>query len=383
MGKFAGRRAASLRTIHRAVRKLCLKPLRHGVAACKADHYVKRYRSRDFALALLFYFILGLHSLRELHVRLTEDRHLTELSSMRGICNAQLANLLHDRPSALWAPLLAELLKRVRPPLQLPRPVWALDATFFALGCRLLSRITGRELRPENAGVKLSAVVDLDRLTPKLMHLSVGSGHDAEHTEQLLPSDLVIKGILFVFDRGYRKYQFFRDLVSRGADFITRASGTDVFRPTEPVEMDPAHPEIVSDQVGLLGGTRQEPIRLRRIVKRCEDDSEMVFLTTVMELSAADIAETYARRWDIEVFFRWLKRDVHLHRPLGYRTLNAGKHTVMAALVVYLLALLLADIETSRTTGKPVARIGPSIQRIRARLYQKPTRRELQTLGFP
>jgi hypothetical protein len=384
MAKFAKRRAPSLRTMHRAIRRICLTPLRRGVAASQADRYVKRYRSRDFALALIWYFVLGLHSLRELHVHLSENRGLTELSSMHGISNAQLANLLHDRPPALWAPLVAVLLARVEPVRQLlPQSVWALDATFFTLGCRLLSRMTGRELQPENAGVKLSAVVDLECLAPRVIHLSVGSGHDAEHTEQLLPGHRVITGILFVFDRGYRKYQFFRDLIGRGADFITRACATDRFRAIASVLPDPAHPEIVCDELGWLGGTRQEPIHLRRIVKRCDDGSEVVFLTTIMDLSATDIALIYARRWDIESFFRWLKRNVHLQRPLGYRTLHAAEHTIMAALVVYLLALLLAETTVDPETGRIVVHIGPTLQRLRARLYAKPQAHELRALGVP
>ena len=381
MGKFAKRRSASLRTMHRAIRTLCLKPLRQGVTATKADRYVKHYGSRDFALALIWYFVLGVRSLRELHVRLSEDRHLTELSSMRGISNAQLANLPHDRPSALWQPLLAHLRAHLQPMRTLlPRPVWALDATFFTLGSRLLARVTGRELQPENAGIKLSAVVNLENCAPQRTHVSTGSGHDAEHADKLLPPDLPIAGILFLFDRGYRNYQFFRDLIGRHADFITRACATDVFRPVATMLPDAEHPEIVSDELGWLGGTRQEPIWLRRVVKH-DDRGEVVFLTSVMDLSGAEIAQLYAQRWDIESFFRWLKRSVHLRRPLGY-SLQAAEHTIMAALVVYLLALLLAETSTNPKTGRITVHIATALQRLRARLHHKPRARELRALGF-
>jgi hypothetical protein len=384
MAKFAQRRDASLRTMHRAIRKLCLAPLRRGVQASGADRYVKRYRSRDFALSLIWYFVLGLHSLRELHVYLQANPMLTELNSLRGISNAQLANLLHDRPPALWEPLLAALLARVGPVRALlPQPVWAMDATFFTLGCRLLARMLGRTLQPENAGVKLSVVLDLGSLALRSFHLSIGSGHDAEHSEQLLLAHRDITGILVVFDRGYRKYQFFRDLIGRGADFLTRAGATDCFRAVASMLLDPAHPEIVCDELGYLGGSRQKPIFLRRIVKRCGDGSELVLLTTVTDLSAADIALTYARRWDIESFFRWLKREVHLQRPLGYRSLQAAEHTILAALVVYLLARLLAETTVDPDTGRVVVHIGPALQYLRARLHAKPTARERRALGFP
>lgn len=381
MGKFAKRRAPSLRSMHRALRQRCMKPLRQGVTASRADRYVKRYRSRDFALALIWHFILGLNSLRELHVRLSEDHHLTELSSMRGISNAQLANLLHDRPAALWSALVAQLYDQIRPlGRRLPRPTWALDATFLTLGCRLLARQLGRELQPENAGMKLSTVIDLDTWAPRYTHVSCGSGHDAEHTDRLLPGDVAIAGILIVFDRGYRKYRFFRNLIAQHADFITRACATDVFRPLATMLPDEEHPEIVADELGYLGGTRQKRIWLRRVVLRT-DDGEVVFLTSVMDLSAAEIAQLYAQRWDIESFFRWLKRSVQLKRPLGY-SLQAAEHTIMAALVVYLLTRLLADTTTNTQTGKITVHIATALQRLRARFYDKPKAHELRALGF-
>ena len=382
MSKSSGRRTPSTRTMYRAIRHLCLKPLRQGVQASGADRYVKYYQSRDFALSLIWYFILGLHSLRELHVRLSEDRHLTELSSMRGISNSQLANLLRDRPVALWQALVTQLYAQIRPlGRRLPCPTWALDATFLTLGCRLWARQLGQELQPENAGVKLSTIIDLQTWAPRRTHVSCGSGHDAEHTDQLLPSDVVIAGILLIFDRGYRKYQFFRDLIARHADFITRACATDVFRPVASMLPDDAHPEIVADELGYLGGTRQQPIRVRRVVLRTHNDDEVVFLTSVLDLSAAEIAQLYARRWDIESFFRWLKGSVNLKRPLGY-SLQAAEHTIMAALVVYLLALLLAEKTTNPQTGKVTVHITTALQRLRARFHDKPTAHDLHALGF-
>lgn len=383
MAQFARRRSSSFRTLYRAVVDLCRQPLEEGVAATQADRYVKRYPSGDFALALIFHFILSLHSLRELQIRLAEDSRLTRLISLRGISHSHLPKLLHARPADLWAPLIAKLIHRLTP-AEAPAQAWAIDATTLTLGAKLLARMTGRELERENAGAKLSVVVNLDARRFQQLHISMGSGHDAEHTDRLLPVDWVIAGLTFVFDRGYRSYQFYRDLIGRRAHFVTRACSNDHFEPVRAVTLDPAHPEIISDEIGILGGTslkERERMLVRRVVKRCDDDQELVFLTTRLDLSAADVAVLYQRRWVIEIFFRWLKSNINLKRPLGYG-LEPTMHTILAALAAYCLALLLAEWTPSRTTEQPVPRIASSIQRLRARLYERPRAAELRCLGF-
>jgi hypothetical protein len=383
MDKFAAGASGSFRTLYRAIVRLCRKPLERGVAAANADHYVKRYPSRDFALALIFHFILGLRSLRELQIRLAEDSRLTRLITMRGISHSHLPKLLHDRPADLWAPLIAELIHRLSP-TDAPSKAWAIDATTLTLGAKLLGRMTGRDLERENAGAKLSIVVNLDDKQFERLHISMGSGHDAEHTDKLLPVDWIIAGLTFVFDRGYRSYQFYRDLIRRRAHFVTRECANDHFEPQRAIPLDPAHPEIVSDQIGVLGGTSlkdSERMLVRRVVKRCDDDDELIFFTTRFDLSATDVAVLYQRRWVIEIFFRWLKSTINLKRPLGYG-LEATMHTILAALAAYCLALLLAQWRPSRTTKRSVPRIASSIHRLRARLYEKPRTRELRCLGF-
>lgn len=383
MTKFAHRRSVSFRTLYRAIVELCQKPLDEGVAATNADYYVKRYRSADFALAMIFHFILGLRSLRELAIRLAEDSQLTRLISMRGISHSHLPKLLHARPADLWAPLIAQLIHRLSP-TDAPSQAWAIDATTLTLGARLLARMTGRDLERENAGAKLSVVVNLDSKRFERLHISMGSGHDAEHTNRLLPSDWIIAGLTFVFDRGYRSYAFYRDLIRRRAHFVTRECSNDHFEPMRTIPLDPAHPEIVGDEIGTLGGTSlrdSEKMLVRRVVKRCEDGAELVFFTTRLDLSAADVAMLYQRRWVIEIFFRWLKSAINLKRPLGYG-LEATMHTIFAALAAYCLALLLAQWTPSRATKRPVPMIATSIQTLRARLYERPRTRELECLGF-
>lgn len=383
MDQFALESSGPSRSLYRAVVQLCRHALDKGVAKTNADYYVKNYPSRDFALSMVFFFIMGLGSLRQLQIHLAEDSRLTRLIGMRGISISHLPKLLRDRPPELWAPLVAKLADQLRPADD-HTGVWAIDATTLTLGEKLLARMTGKQLKRQNAGAKLSAVVNLDDKRFEQVHISMGSGHDAQFVGELLPEDWEIDGLTFVFDRGYRSYPFYRDLIRRHAHFVTREAANDHFEPDRPIPLDPAHPEVISDEVGTLGGTSlkaNERMTVRRVVKRCEDGKKLVFLTTRLDLSAADVAALYQKRWVIEIFFRWLKSNVNLKRPLGY-SLAATMHTIYAALVAYCLGLLLAEWRPSQTNQRPVPRIASAMQRLRARLYEKPTQAELQALGF-
>jgi len=383
MDQFAPEPSGPSRSLYRAVVQLCGNALDKGAARAKADHYVKNYPSRDFALSLIFFFIMGLDSLRQLQIHLAEDSRLTRLISMRGISTSHLPRLLRDRPPELWAPLVAKLVDQLRPADE-HTGVWAIDATTLTLGEKLLARMTGKQLKRQNAGAKLSAVVNLDDKRFEQVHISMGSGHDAQFVGELLPADWEIDGLTFVFDRGYRSYPFYRDLIRRRAHFVTREAANDHFEPVQAISLDPAQPAIIADEIGILGGTAltdDERMLVRRVVKRCGDGKELVFFTTRLDLSAADVAALYEKRWVVEIFFRWLKSNIHLKRPLGY-TLQATMHTIYAALVAYCLGLLLAEWTPSQTTKRLVPRIASAIQRLRARLYEKPKPDELRALGF-
>lgn len=153
MAQFARKRHSSFRSLYSAIVKLCRPPLNRGVSATEADKYVKLYPSADFALAMIFHFVLGLKSLRELALNLTENNSLKRLIRMRGISTSHLPKLLHDRPPGLWAPLIVELLHRLRP-ADAPSKVWAIDATTLTLGAKLLARTTGKKLARKNAGAR-------------------------------------------------------------------------------------------------------------------------------------------------------------------------------------------------------------------------------------
>ena len=108
---------------------------------------------------------------------------------------------------------------------------------------------------------------------------------------------------------------------------------------------------------------------------------DVTFLTSCFDLSTFDVTELYRQRWMIEVFFRWLKRVIGCRKPLGYSQ-QAAEHTIYAALVAYLLTLLLAPPGLRPTDDAPTFPLKEAFGLLRAWLYQPPRRQQLSALGF-
>jgi len=357
-------------------------PLRRGVRHSGADRYVKKHRSVEFALALVSYYLLGLTSVRQLKTRLDCDRHLRRHVQLERISHAQLPKLLSRRPSALWAPLITALLSRLSTQ-RVPSCLRIMDTSFFAMSVKLFSRCHGRPFAPEAAGVKLGMVLDPHNGAPLEWDCRVGQNNDVVHLESLVPPDAPIAGLTYLFDRGFRKYEFFQSLMDRGADFITRATGQISYQVLQARPLDGRHPQIRADAMVHLGaptGRAQVSHPIRRIELRTQTET-LVFLTSRLDLSALEVTQLYRRRWEIEVFFRWLKSTIRCHKPLAYSA-TAAEHTICAALVAYLLTVLFAQLQLSRATHRPTAQIKKALTHLRAELYDRPKLAHLRALGF-
>lgn len=380
---FPTTRPPSSRTLLRHLARRCRPALKQGVVATQADRYVKRYDSCGFALALISFFLLGLSSLRELQIRLDKDRCLRRAVGWGGISVSQLLKLPHHRPAALWGPLVAHLLQAVSRAKQAGN-VRILDTSFFGMGLKLMQRSHPKKAMSEGtAGYKLGAVLDFDTAAPVHCISAVGQSTDIAYINDLVPPDQDVRGKVFLFDRGFCQYAFFDRLITAGAHFVTRAMRKLHAQVLQTLALDPEHPQIVSDTLVRLGRPQSRNLMthpLRRIVLQ-DDRGHLVLLASDLHAPAWELCELYRQRWAIEPFFRWLKTGLGCKRSVGY-SLQAAENTFWAALVAYLLTLLLADQTVHPRTGKPAIAIKRSIATIRATAYQPPTPHQLQVLAL-
>lgn len=370
------------RVTRRTIAQLCRPSLERSVARLDADHGVRRYDTVGFAIAWLCLALMDSPTIRRLRELFDLNETVRDLVGWEShISIAQSTRLQHCRPVEIWCDLLSELLARARG--QLPTSeLRVMDTSFFSGSLKLLSRqYPTKAMDPATAGIKMGTVMDPDAGTPELFVFRVGQDSDSGWADTLIAEDEVIAGRIYVFDRGFRKYAFYDRIIDGDAQFITRATAMIAYRDVESRALDPAHPEILSDDVVLLGSDKsRNPMRnpVRRIVVKNsstregnKDKKDIVLLCSDLESPAHEIAEMYRRRWDIEVFFRWLKRTIGAANPPGY-TMEAAIHWLCACLALYLILLICHQATADKPGKQAMPGFSRAMTRIRIAIDSQP-----------
>jgi putative transposase len=231
-----------------------------------------------------------------------------------------------------------------------------------------LSIFPWAKFRTTKGAVKLHVGLDHDGLLPAFMAITDGKTHDITAARALqLPKSSVV-----VMDRGYTDYAWYNQLNSRNIFFVTRQRKNARYRVTERRSVNKSK-GLTSDQTIELTGAKAKncPIALRRIgFKDAENGIQYFFLTNNFHLAASTIAAIYKSRWQIELFFKWVKQNLKIKSFLG-TSRNAVMTQIWIAVCVYLLLAYL----------KFVSKISSSLQQI-IRLLQLNLfeRRDLQAL---
>lgn len=206
--------------------------------------------------------------------------------------------------------------------------LFSMDATTISLCLSIFPWATSRRSK---AGVKLNTVLDHDGYIPAFVDISNARTHESRMAKSLsLP-----KGSIVTFDKGYICYSWFHLLGEKGIFFVTRmkdnATSKLIFR--HPVNKKTG---VTSDHT-IDVTSRGKTVRLRRIGYRdAETGKQYEFLTNHFRLSAKTIADIYKDRWQIEIFFREIKQNLHIKSYVG-RSENAVLIQIYTALTVYLL----------------------------------------------
>jgi hypothetical protein len=250
-----------------------------------------------------------------------------------------LADANEGRDWHIWADLAALLIKRARRlycndsfGIELQNTVYALDATTIDL---CLSLFPWAPFRSTKAAVRLHTLLDLRGNIPTFIHISDGRTHEINVLDMLIAE----AGAFYVMDRGYLDFSRLFALHQAGAFFVTRAKrGMNAHRVySMPADRDTG---IICDQRIMLDGfyvAQDYPEQLRRIRYTDPDSGKtLVFLTNNTALPALTIAALYKGRWQVELFFKWIKQHLRIKRFIGTSE-NAVKSQIWCAVAIYVL----------------------------------------------
>ena len=249
------------------------------------------------------------------------------------------ADANESRDWRLWSDLAALLIRRARKlyaseslGIELDNPVYALDSSTIDL---CLSLFDWAPFRSTKAAVKLHTLLDLRGSIPTFIHISDGKLHDVNVLDMLAFE----AGAFYVMDRGYVDFARLYTLHQAGAFFVTRAKSPMDARRVYSATMDRTS-GVLCDQRVMLNGfysARKYPEHLRRIRFRDpESGKTLVFLTNNTALPALTIAALYKSRWQVKLFFKWIKQHLRIKHFLGTSE-NAVKTQLWCAVATYVL----------------------------------------------
>jgi len=324
------------------------------VAAHGADHRVRRLRSRDQLIALLYGQLSGAGSLREIVGGLHSHEARLYHVGGRAVQRSTLADANAKRPAALFAELFAAMVGCAHRGLRrkIGEATYLIDAT----GVRLSGR--GSEwayFSSKACGAKVHVIYDADAEQAVYASVTAAKVNDITAAKEM-PLEA---GATYVFDLGYYDYGWWAALDGAGCRIVTRfKSNTPLTASAERALPEDEDGNILSDRIGLLpqrqARSRKNPFSkpVREVRVRTDTGKVLRILSNDLEAPARDIADLYKRRWAIELFFRWIKQNLKIRHFLGVSE-NAVRIQVAVALIAYLL-LRLAQAD-QRTVESPLA----------------------------
>ena len=263
---------------------------------------------------------------------------------LRGaVAKSTLADANELRDWRMWSDLAAVLIRRARKlyatqdfGIDLANTVYALDSTTIDL---CLSLFPWADFRSTKAAVKMHTLLDLRGPIPSFIHVSVGKMGDARALDMIAPE----AGSIYVMDRRYVDFRRLNVFHRAGAFFVTRAKRNMNYHRVYSRAVDKTT-GVRADQSVALNGfyTRKDyPQHMRRI-SFCDPETgkRLVFLTNNFVLPAETIAALYKKRWQVELFFKWIKQNLRIKHFYGTSE-NAVKTQIWTAVCVYVLAAII------------------------------------------
>ena len=326
------------------------------------NKYVKHFTCWNQLLTLMFGQLCNRESLRDLIVALNAHQEKCyHLGVGKHVTRSNLAKANENRDYRIFEDFAFYMIsearkKRINDIFKLNGNVYAFDSTTIDLCLKLFP---WANFRTHKGGVKIHTLYDVETQVPAFIHITEAKINDVKAMD-VIPYE---SGSFYVFDRAYNDYHRLYKIHMMDSFFVVRAKTNIKARALKWKRRLPKN--ILSDcEIELTGFYTQksypETIRLVRFWDE-EDEREFIYLTNAKHIQALQVAELYKNRWQVELFFKWLKQHLKIKKFWGTSE-NAVKIQVYSAIIAYcLVAIMQHDMKLDRSTYEVLQILGISL----------------------
>ena len=326
------------------------------------DKYVKHFSCWNQLLVMMFGQLSNRESLRDLTTAVVAHKRKSyHLGFGKNVSNTNLAYANGTRSYHIFEDYAYYLVaqarkKRATDIFQLGGNVYAFDSTTIDL---CLSVFWWAKFRRRKGGIKVHTLYDIETSVPAFFHITEAAVHDSK-AMAVIPYETVS---YYIFDRGYNNFKQLYRIEETASFFVVRAKKNLQYKRIKWKRRMPEN--VLADaEIELVGYYSKQyyPKRLRLICYHDdEQDRDFMFLTNAMSLSALQVANLYKNRWQIELFFKWLKQHLKIKKFWGASE-NAVRIQIYCAICAYcLVAIVQHDMQLDLSTYEVLQIVGMSL----------------------
>jgi putative transposase len=335
----------------------------------RADRYVKRFGCQKLLVTMLYAHLSEARSLRELEIGINQHRNHHYHLGIEKVSRSTLSEANSNRNPVVFEELVKLLMQQAGRSVRNQRDelLYLLDSTCIPLLGRGLQ--WAGEMATRIPGLRLHLLYASNQQLPVYFTITGENVPDVAEGRKIA----IEAGAIYVFDKGYCDYGWWSRIDAAGACFITRLKKNAAVQIERTRPLDPEVQSILSDgeisfrHAGNRGGHRNAlaGATLRRIEVARPDGDSLVLVTNDLQSSAAKIAALYKERWQIELFFKWIKQNLRIKKFLGENE-NAIRIQLLTALISYLLIILK---KAAACTSQPLRELADEL---RTGLFHRP-----------
>jgi len=333
------------------------------VSKYDGDKYVKHFSCWNQLLCMVFGQLTNRNSLRDLTVIINAHSSKSyHLGFGKSVSKSNLSKANNKRNSKIFEEFAYYLIdvaqKKLRnDDFEIKGKVYAFDSSTIDL---CLSVFWWAKFRKTKGGIKLHTLYDITTRIPVFIHITEATIHDVNAMD-VIPYEV---GAYYIFDRGYVDFKRLFEITKLSSFFVIRAKSNLKFRRIYSNKVNKEN-DVKVDQIGKLTGfyiSKDYPDKIRRI-KYYDSESKrtFIYLTNNMDITAEQVALLYKNRWQVELFFKWIKQHLKVKSFWG-TTENAVRIQIYSAIITYCLVAIVGDeLKLERSTYEILQILGVSL----------------------